>query len=179
MRLPKRVTDWLYNRADRLMDRRSPDVLIGGADNPYMARWYVIPRNRFLNVYLHYVMRDDDDRACHDHPWSSVSVCLMGAIREIIETRHEHGLAGYHPEWIEVRRTERLIEAGDVVRRSAWLTHRLTLPGGFPAMTLFITGPRVRSWYFWCNDGRRPVHWKDFTQASTTGDGTKVGRGCE
>lgn len=47
---------------------RAPDFYIGGNANPYLLRWWVIPRNRFFNVYLHKFLRDDDDRALHDHP---------------------------------------------------------------------------------------------------------------
>src|SRR3546814_8204117 len=42
---------------------RKPDITIGGEDNPYLRRWYIIPRNRWFNVYLHEFLRDDDDRA--------------------------------------------------------------------------------------------------------------------
>ena len=40
-----------------------PHFVIGGADDPYMLRWYLIPRNRRFNIYLHKFLRDDDDRA--------------------------------------------------------------------------------------------------------------------
>ena len=58
--------------ADRLIvrvQRRAPDFVIGGSDNPYLLRWFLIPRNPVFNVYLHKFMRSDDDRALHTHPW--------------------------------------------------------------------------------------------------------------
>lgn len=54
--------------------RRAPDVVIGEADSPYLLRWHPIPRNPIFNVYLHQFLRDDDDRALHDHPWVNVSL---------------------------------------------------------------------------------------------------------
>ena len=48
---------------------RKPDFIIGGHDAPYLLRWWLIPRNRFFNVYVHQFLRSDDDRALHDHPW--------------------------------------------------------------------------------------------------------------
>jgi hypothetical protein len=63
---------------------REPDFVIG-ADSPggpYMRRWWIIPRNRFLNIYLHQILRDDDDRALHDHPWWNVSIILRGGYFE-------------------------------------------------------------------------------------------------
>jgi len=56
--------------------RRPPDFVIGPPDDPYMRRWWLLPRNRVLNVYLHHVRHDDDDRALHDHPWASLSILL-------------------------------------------------------------------------------------------------------
>ena len=50
------------------LHRRPPDFVIGGADRPYMRRWYLVPKNTQLNVYLHHFRRSDDDRALHDHP---------------------------------------------------------------------------------------------------------------
>jgi hypothetical protein len=43
-----------------------------------------------------------------------------------------------------------------------------------PVWTLFVTGPRVRSWGFWCAHGWR--HWKTFTAGPR---GETVGRGCD
>lgn len=32
--------------------RRAPDFIIGGKDTPYMLRWWIIPRNKWFNIYL-------------------------------------------------------------------------------------------------------------------------------
>ena len=61
---------------------RAPDFVIGPAGDPYMRRWWVIPRNKWFNIYLHNIMRSDDDRALHDHPWTNVSVLLRGSYLE-------------------------------------------------------------------------------------------------
>ena len=29
---------------------RPPDFIIGSKENPYMLRWYLIPRNRMIHV---------------------------------------------------------------------------------------------------------------------------------
>ena len=58
------------------------------------------------------------------------------------------------------------------VFRTAKFAHRLELVKG-PVWTLFITGPRLRSWGFYCPQGWR--HWEDFTSP----DGRNVGRGCD
>lgn len=139
---------------------RAPDVAIGGSDDPYLRRWYLWPRNRVCNAYLHQVLRDDDPQALHDHPWPSVSILLSGRLGEIWRAGD-----GRH-RWREAR-------PGVPVWRSARFAHRLVLPGGGVAWTLFLTGPRLRDWGFWCPQGWR--HWREFT---APGDSGRIGRGC-
>lgn len=166
------ITRWLaarlYKRIHaRVAARRAPDFIIGEPDQPYMLRWWMIPRNRWFNVYLHHVLRDDEDRALHDHPWASVSLTLRGVLAEVYVDRR--GVSRVR----EMRR-------GSVVWRSARFTHRLFLPVNHEchadAWTLFITGPVVREWGFACPAGWR--HWKEFT-AVRAGDKGRIGRGCE
>jgi hypothetical protein len=143
---------------------REPDFYIGGKKDPYLLRWWVIPRNRFFNIYLHKFLRDDDDRALHDHPWVSLSVILRG------------GYIDHMPDRAKRRRP------GRFVFRRAVQAHRIELHRTYPrfgeenipAWTLFITGPRIREWGFHCPQGWR--HWKDFT---APGDSSRVGKGCE
>ena len=57
---------------------RKPDFVIGEPVAPYLRRWWIIPRNEQMNVYLHEILRDDDDRALHDHPWANTSYVIEG-----------------------------------------------------------------------------------------------------
>lgn len=142
---------------------RDPDFVIGGRDNPYMMRWYVIPRNRWFNVYYHVFLRSDDDRALHDHPWLSLSFILKGGYYDLT--------AG--PDGTLERR---FYGVGSVLFRWAASTHRVELlvkdGRPVPAATLFVTGPKIREWGFHCPRGW--VHWRAFT----TKGGSEVGRGC-
>ena len=117
----------------------------------YLVRRFVIPRNRICNIYLHTFLQSDDDRAMHDHPWWSVSFLLSGKLIE-----------HYWPS--SVRKIRLFVP---VFRRSTHV-HRLELVGK-TATTLFITGPKIRSWGFWCPDpdpethvGYRWVHWQKY-----------------
>ena len=150
---------YLAPRLIALSERRSPDFIIGGALDPYIRRWWVIPRNRFFNIYLHHFLRSDDDRALHDHPWWNLSILLQG---RYIEHTISAGGINVH--------TERC--AGQVKFRRAKAAHRIELIDG-PCWTLFITGPRLREWGFHCRLGW--VHWKEFTKPEKKGE---VGRGC-
>src|SRR6202012_2888483 len=69
---------------------RRPDMFIGGEADPYIRRWYLISTPWF-RVYLHNMLRDDDDRALHDHPWDNVSLILAGGFVEVTpgSVRHE------------------------------------------------------------------------------------------
>jgi len=143
--------------ADRVMRSRAPDFIIGEVTNPYMRRWWIIPRNRLMNVYLHEVLRSDDDRALHDHPWDNTSLLIRGSYLEIT------------PEGKLIR------EPGDVIHRQATDAHRLVVEDGEPVRSLFMTGPNVREWGFHCPQGWR--HWRDFVGVSAEGTSV-VGRGC-
>lgn len=155
---------------------RPPDFIIGSKENPYLLRWWIVPRNRFLNIYLHNFLSSDEDRALHDHPWWSCSIILRGGYRE------------HFPGGIVKRRWP-----GMMIFRRATQAHRVELldsdyfwsleyPQRLPikksAWTLFITGRKVREWGFHCPQGW--THWRNFIgvpHGEARGDET--GRGCE
>lgn len=134
-----------------------PDAIIGDSYNPYMYRWYILPKvANWPRVYVHKFLRSDDDRALHDHPWAFLSILLWGNYIEV--TDHDM-----------VERTP-----GSVAYRPITHRHRVMLCltndrlGGpareKPCWTLFITGPERRDWGFWCNGetGERFIPSKQF-----------------
>lgn len=131
----------LRKLAARVAWSRPQDVMVGG---DYMRRWHVIRRNPLFNVYLHHFLRSDVDDALHDHPWWNVSILLRGCYIEVTMVRGlEH---------------RRIFRAGDVKFRFAKSAHRVELVGGRPCWTLFVTGPRLRTWGFHCPKGFVPWH---------------------
>ena len=156
----------------RLLSGR-PHIEIGGylegdrVADVYLRRWYLIPRNRVLNIYLHQFLRDDDDRALHDHPWDSLSILVRGQYEECVDV-WPGALAreGRMPIWKQ-------FSAPAVIRRSAEHSHRIQLIDGKPAWTLLITGPKRRKWGFWCPKGFVP--WDAFTAGP---NGEAIGKGC-
>ena len=125
-----------------------PHQIIGAPGAPYLQRWYLIPPNRRLNIYLQFhFVRSDDDRALHDHPWSFASVLIAGAYLEITDT----GSTLRAPGSLRVRRADH--------------RHRIELlpnrdRGFCGCWTLVITGPHCRQWGFWC--GSHFVPWRAF-----------------
>lgn len=151
------INRFIKRWAEKLMASREPDFVIGpDRDPPYIRRWWVIPRNKWFNIYLHEVQQDDDDRALHDHPWYNMSYIVEGGYNEITPTKT------FWP-----------LHQGGIRFRKPTAAHRLELLNG-RTITLFLTGPRVREWGFHCPQGW--VHWKQFT-TSTNGE-SKIGRGC-
>ncbi len=134
---------------------REPDFIIGDPQDPYLIRYWLRRDRPEGSIYLHCIRKSDDDRALHDHPWSSTSLVLEGTLREIL------------PDG------SRLLTPGSIVSRSAEQAHRLEVVDG-PVWTLFITGAVEREWGFHCPNGW--VHWKEFTDPATNGQ--QIGKGC-
>ena len=149
---------------------RKPDFVIGSVSDPYLLRWWVIPRNRFFNIYLHQVRRDDEDRALHDHPWWNISFVIKGQLSEVRPNKPIRRLRRFWPYFRAATAQHRLVVGS---RRDV----RADIPFPKSVWTIFITGPRVRDWGFQCPDdspagGWR--HWKDFVGLNPG----EVGRGC-
>ena len=134
-------------------------------ENPrQLERWWLIPRNRWFNIYLHHFLRSDDDRALHDHMYVNVSILLSGSY-------FEHLADGT----VEMRMPWRPWYFWRLVPRLPKTAHRIELIDNSPVWTLFITGPRVREWGFHCPKGWVP--WHIFTSGDKTG--STIGKGCE
>lgn len=136
--------------------RGQPHIILGG-DDPYLKRWYVIPRNKRFNIYLHQFCRSDDDRALHDHPWDFWSFILKGAYTEHTVTgpirrpwlslAHRRGEHAHRVELDPVEGAVNLAECDPWPERPVW--------------TLFFTTAKRREWGFHCPKGW--VHWEKFT----------------
>ena len=62
----EKLTHWVFAwLCDRAVLSRAPDFIVGAdaEGGPYLRRWWLSPRNRLFNIYLHHFLRDDDDRA--------------------------------------------------------------------------------------------------------------------
>jgi hypothetical protein len=142
----------------------------------YMQRFWVRRHNDDKSNWaarVHNIKRSDLDRALHDHPWKNISIVLMGGYWEVMpgiyretceaefvgalpefmalhEFIHQHGgPAASRPQMRELKRMDVYWRGpGTIVRRRADALHRLILPQGADAWSLFIMGPKVREWGF-------------------------------
>lgn len=158
------IKNLLYLLASRLIaisTTRPPDFVIGNPSQPYLKRWWLIPRNRYFNIYLHQFLRSDEDRALHDHPWANISILLRGSYIE--HTIKDGGI-----------KQAKKLRAGDIrIRPSGRFAHRIEVD--YPCWTLFITGMAYRQWGFHCPD-KGWVPWEEFTSPGNKG---LIGRGCD
>ncbi len=153
-----------------------PNVVLRNPDGKvYLRRWWLLPPSAKLgfNVYLHNFMNSDEDRALHDHPWWNLSILLWGSYLEHIPKDHKkwtkdadrnetiktrYPLIPIYREPEAIHRVE-LFKNPDGTERSVW--------------TLFITGPKVREWGFWCPFGFR--YNREFLDPT----GMEKGPGCD
>lgn len=168
MKIPDSIRKGLADWAQKKIASTPPDFIIRPQGQDQTLRWWIIPRNRFFNIYLHKFVLSDEDRALHDHPWWNASILLVGDYIEWVESGDENiGDLGF------------CRHAGYVYTRRASKAHRVELfrddgPVYKPVITLFLTGPKIREWGFLCPKGWR--HWSDFCDARDHG---VIGKGCE
>jgi hypothetical protein len=107
----------------------------------YMHRW--ILRTPWGTLRLHHILRSDDDRHLHDHPFDFTSFLLTAAYTEIIGHVAGAGVLGGTVEKIWPRFS--------IVRKHAEDPHRLILHR--PVWTFVVSGPKRRRWGFYTPKG--------------------------
>lgn len=135
-----KLVDWIIERA-----QRTPYFHLEG----YMERWWLFRlfpmygHYAWLSARVHHILRSDYDRALHDHPWWYITIILKGGYWEVTPK----GTKWYGPGRIRFARAKS--------------QHRLVVPKGEDAWTLFIHGPKSRDWGFQISETEW-VYWKDY-----------------
>lgn len=104
----------------------------------YLARFWLSPMLRTAeslpdsadSALLHWIARDDDDGALHDHPWAFQSTIVSGGYVE-------HLPCGFASR----------LNCGDTIRHEPTDLHRVAAVRP-DTWTLVETGPKVRTWGF-------------------------------
>lgn len=129
--------DHLKRHCDEVM------TIVGKDGTPYMRRYYLI-KNEWLRVYVHEILRSDEDPELHDHPWDFTTVLLSGGyVEEVPLNEHSNWQAG------ETKKVQ--WPRFSVIRHKAEDFHRLELEK--PVWTLFIAGNNRRGWGFLTKSG--------------------------
>lgn len=127
------ISDYLILRAKRTPYRHL---------NGYMLRWWLVPEREGSDfaVRIHHILRRDNDRHPHNHPWAFRSIILRGWYVE--EYLDDLG--------IEQRRT---VKRGDTYVAPHGHFHRIVeiSPGGVRTLCIFH---RRQSYWGFMQDGK-------------------------
>lgn len=155
-------------------------VIYDGCQRPYLIRFSFIEFFG-LSLKLHIILRSDDDRALHDHPWTFWTLMLSGGYweetfpkqpgRACLEMRpgstDRWGLTNINGHQIQT--LKRWIKPGTFRICKAPYAHRLELDDDYyrrngavtPAATLVLMFPKTREWGFHTAKGW--TKWLDFS----------------
>ncbi len=139
--------------------QRTPYLHIVKEGRVYMERWWLFnpydhatrqPRYRWcpVSIRVHRILKADDDRHLHDHPWNARTLILEGSYVE------------EGPDVVPGRRARRLRRAGDTARIGFGRFHRIAHVSDGGATTLFISGRYRGTWGFRV-DGKK-VPWRQY-----------------
>jgi len=129
-----------------------PHQVIRSERGVYLHRYFLVPRNRWHNLYLHRFVGSDDAPALHSHPWSFATLIVSGSYTEVTENgAHWRG-------------------PGSLAFRRAGHRHRVQLLRDDTGreqtcLTIVLTGRRTQAWGFFCprRDGTwRFIPWQNF-----------------
>jgi hypothetical protein len=140
----------------------------------FRAKWFGSWLSKFVgDLYLHHIVRSDDDPDPHDHPWGFVGLILAGGytdqrwywhqafdgITSINLKTGETKVTGAYPAQRSGPYLE-TVKPGMFIRRKAEHIHRVLVPAGKTAWTLIATSPYSRDWSFITKNG--PVYWRTY-----------------
>lgn len=133
-----------------------------GAEGCGPVCWYKRPFTRVLQslgiaARVHNILRSDDDRAYHDHPWPYLTIILRGGYWEVTPRYQGDKVVGDHRVWYG---------PGSFLFRKASSWHRLEVTRGQTAWTLFITGRYQQGWGFMEEPGNK-IPYKDYLALET------------
>jgi hypothetical protein len=163
--VPTRLADWLIARSQLTpywhlkgyMDRYWLLPFKDGSwkqDND-LGQWPTLTRiARRLGVAarIHHILRSDDDRAHHDHPWPFVTIILRGGYTEVRPVFDKSNLY--------IGESRKFYGVGSVLFRRAKDWHRLELYEDMDTWTLFIVGKYQQKWGF-LKEPRYKVYYRD------------------
>ena len=126
----------------KLFNRRLITDITG--ENGYLERWSIVIPILGWSIKLHRIMRADDDRCQHDHPWWFVRLIVWGGYEEFVGNRNK----------LKKRWPMNLSFCGPKFR------HRIVRLYGKVSWSLVITGKNSGRWGFYTKEGFMP--WRKF-----------------
>ena len=160
------MLDYILNLLRSYATKRGNKFLIkdrvkGNEGEVYLIR-YILFKCKWFGLYLHEFVKSDDE-VHHNHPWAFSTVILKGEyIEEISEI-----VSNKFPLF-RLKRSARLVKAGQFVHRKASHIHRilLTHEDSPKPITLSIMWHKTQEWGFFVPTEKlgiyKFVHWKQF-----------------
>lgn len=99
-------------------------------------------------IYIHHILRSDEDRYPHDHPWHFRSYILKGSYYETCSYYDNNFLSGHSGTYVP----------GDVIQHDARDVHHITLKSPDVWTLVFVWGRR-RVWGYYVHHRKE---WIDF-----------------
>lgn len=134
------MSRWKFMKKFEIPDFENPSDI-------YLRRWNVVVTPWF-SVKVHHILRPDNDRALHDHPWGFVTLILHGGYMEELPIGTRGGK--WYTEFVKrgVGSVHRIKPEGlhriDSVKPGTWT---LVLTTGKKRVWGFSTGPN--DWTAW------------------------------
>lgn len=152
-------------------------VINDGCDRPYLIRFSIFEFFGF-SLKLHFILRSDDDRALHDHPWTFWTLMIAGGYWEEtfghvakIGDEHSQTVVNGHATQTRLRwygpGSFRICKSPHAHRLELESFHEWTSESSktkriyHPACTLVLMFPKIREWGFHTEKGW--LRWFDFS----------------
>ena len=133
-------------------------IIRGPNNEPYLERYHLLRLPFGIHIYLHRFVASDPGRALHNHPWRlAFALVLSGCYHETRLVNARNG----------ERLRKRRISAGCFNFISGRIYHRINLPPGGEAWTLFMHTASHRSWGF-LDVTQRRFNYTDHNSALST-----------
>lgn len=127
------------------------EITILGHPEVYLRRWSLWLPGRY-SIKIHQILRPDEDRCSHDHPFDFLRFILWGGYEEEVRNP-ETGEITTH-----LRKPFRFYWCGEK------FAHRITKLSKKSSWTLLFCGPKKRSWGFFLKD--RWMEWRKFVNTA-------------
>lgn len=123
----------------------------------YQERWWLqkYEEDQPLSMRIHHLLRSDTDKWLHSHPWPNISIGLSSGYWDITPADQAQ-----NPSMDREHSVSVWCGPGTVIARKATDRHRIEIPDGGEAWSLFIIGAWERDWGFHTADGF--VYWRDY-----------------
>lgn len=152
---------YMFHYWDLFMNKSGRKRLILDKENkePYLIRYYLLYKpgdtednsTLLFNIFLHKIVKSDDDEYLHDHPWNFFNIILKGGY---YETLFKKSKSNQIKSELTIWRPP-----GYYSKHDSTHSHKILLKNNTPCWTIFIHFKRIRPWGFWRKYDEETYSW--------------------